>query len=409
MIKNSYPWSSRCTYLAQWTWVFTALALPLSVALTSIGFAASAILVLVSGKLPSFLKQSARSPIVWAILLLLLLVVGSMFYGTADLSSKLSFLKHYSKLLYIPLLLPLLQSDVWRERASIAFIAGVSVIAILTLLATLAHITIVPLHSNESGYHNHIAMSFMMAFAIYMCLFKCSLSSWRGRIYWLLVLIMSSQLFFVNTGRIGYLAFIILIPVFVFSRFKFKQSVAALCLFFLVGAAIYMLSPTLKYRVQQVASGIETYHDTNFSKDASTKLRLQFWQHSFELIKQKPWFGFGASSFQDVYFKNYGVPQDFSKRLYTPHNDYFNITVQMGLIGFAALLLLYIILLVETKHLTSYYRPAAFGLVISFAICANTGSLLYLSVLGHFLVYFICVFFYPSADKRLLNNDNNSR
>ena len=95
---------------------------------------------------------------------------------------------------------------------------------------------------------------------------------------------------------------------------------------------IGMLSPVLKDRVAFIYHDLQEYKQGNVN--TSLGLRAEYMRHSFQIIKQKPLFGFGTGSFATEYSKTRGPNVNVTdKTLGDPHNSYVHIWVQLGLVG----------------------------------------------------------------------------
>lgn len=83
--------------------------------------------------------------------------------------------------------------------------------------------------------------------------------------------------------------------------------------------------------------------------------RVALYATSFEMIKDRPWFGFGFgmdtfNNYKSLYYASWaGVPAQYAAVVFVPHNEFLRIMVLMGIPGLLAYLLL----------LWTLYRPLA--------------------------------------------------
>jgi O-antigen ligase len=71
----------------------------------------------------------------------------------------------------------------------------------------------------------------------------------------------------------------------------------------------------------------------------SARVRVEYWLAGAEMIKEKPFYGFGLGSFGRVYAK-YKLPQ--AEEVQTAHNDFLQAGTELGIIGFLIFLSIFI-------------------------------------------------------------------
>lgn len=163
--------------------------------------------------------------------------------------------------------------------------------------------------------------------AIYIIVFILMIAAKTGIISLaiiLIVLLIKSK----NNRKLSYAMALLLIPVFVFSAFKF---------------------PFLKERF--ITSFAFDYGEENGGVWNSNTLRLAIWASTIDAIKESPIFGFGPGDGQlalenayldkgfvfGLYYKHHpGIPQ------YNAHNEFLSTALDLGLIGLVPLVLLFI-------------------------------------------------------------------
>jgi O-antigen ligase/Flp pilus assembly protein TadD len=84
-----------------------------------------------------------------------------------------------------------------------------------------------------------------------------------------------------------------------------------------VGVGIWFLSPMVQERVADALSG---------------NIRTHIWADTWDLIRDKPWVGFGGGSFRYV-FPRY-ITKVFANYLRYAHNDYLHFAAEYGVVGF---------------------------------------------------------------------------
>lgn len=104
---------------------------------------------------------------------------------------------------------------------------------------------------------------------------------------------------------------------------------------------------TILHRVQIAATEFKEYSPKVDLSDSSVGLRLLMWENSLQLIKRKPWSGYGG----DPVFKNNieRYSADLSQQgvswisTYGPHNEFLNFTLRWGLTGILAYCSIYML------------------------------------------------------------------
>jgi O-antigen ligase len=101
---------------------------------------------------------------------------------------------------------------------------------------------------------------------------------------------------------------------------------------FLIGVLSFIFVPVVKQRLVPL---------TNWQQDVSTRVRLQIWQKSIEVWRSSPVFGVGI-----MHYPRFDVPEAIvpgrSKDLNHAHSNYFQMLTCLGVLGFAAYLMLWL-------------------------------------------------------------------
>jgi O-antigen ligase len=115
-----------------------------------------------------------------------------------------------------------------------------------------------------------------------------------------------------------------------------KTAVFAVILFIpLIVLFVYLVKPEISRRFDTVAN-MET-------GDASFQTRLKIWQGTIEMIKHNPRIGSGIGSYVWA-FPNFKPPK-LDKKAHFAHNDYLHITSEMGILAFAVMVWILIVLI----------------------------------------------------------------
>ncbi|WP_342227256.1 O-antigen ligase family protein [Rickettsiella endosymbiont of Rhagonycha lignosa] len=290
----------------------------------------------------------------WSIALIVLLAI-SLSYTIASLKHGLSALFHYTKLLYIPFLLPLVTSLELRKRIIYCLISSAIVASLLILLThwnilsvSLFRYSSVLFGQQPEGYLvNPIPASVILAFAFYFSL-DFFLKE-KHKFYFLpIAIFLFFSLFSVNSERTGCFIAIILLVFLLFRYTTSKNYTWPLLMVLLLSFLSYQIFPTFQYRVKDLVSNFSTQ---SASQNTSIGLRIQFALNSFTIIKQHPLLGVGVGGFPQAYKKTGGMVVVANTLLNDPHNSYLLIAVQLGIIGLVVYVLILLSAWIEVKKL----------------------------------------------------------
>ncbi|RAP37600.1 hypothetical protein B1207_05355 [Legionella quinlivanii] len=324
----------------------------------------------------------------WSLLALSLffLALTASFWSPASWGEKWLVIEKYSKFVYLPLLtLGFMEADT-RRKAVHAFLAGMLLTCILSILQSK---NIIPggQVNADAIFRNHIMTGIMMSFAAYLSAYYFFQGKTTARYaYALVYLLCTYQVLFISTGRTGYVIYFLLMTTLACQLFSRKQALIAITLILALFAVCYKLSPAMNFGIHQVKAELDYYHAY---KDTSVGYRLQFHNFAKQLFKQHPLFGNGTASFTYEFKIHKPVPS-WDRRLLEPHSQYWLIAVEFGLAGILLFAAFYLGLLSAANRLREY-RFTAFALLLVFAVGNISDSLLFYSGSGYFFIAFMAL------------------
>jgi O-antigen ligase len=139
-------------------------------------------------------------------------------------------------------------------------------------------------------------------------------------------------------GRTGYLVLVLLTLYLGYVCRRFTGLVVAALFAGAVFTTAFVLPSTLHERTELA---VEEFHQAQpkVASQTSVGRRLEFYRNSLAIIRDHPWIGVGTGGFPYAYEKQIaGTDMAPTRNL---HNEYLNIMVQLGIIGFAVLLALF--------------------------------------------------------------------
>lgn len=365
----------------------TLLALPLSSTAKSIFLSISVLAILLTptyrtGLTSLFAKGWCRA----AIFLFCIALVGCL-WSPASLSEKILVLEKYSKLLYLPILVLGFRYAKTRNNSLHAFLLAMIITSGLSVLKFHGYLPFLDINP-DGVFRNHIMVGFMLALAAYLsALFFYQQQGRKRLIYGFLFLLFSYHEFFVNIGRTGYVIYFLLMGLLILQLCSWRQAVVGILALFAVLTLVYTQNTKVNTRINEIVWEYNRYHQNDVVSGVG--FRLQFHKFAHQLFNRHPLLGNGTGSFT-YYFRTERPVPAWSHTLLEPHNQYWLVASEFGLLGVAALFLLFFSLFKASLHLDTM-RPIAFAMLIPFILGNLTDSLLFYSGSGYFFILFMAL------------------
>ena len=221
---------------------------------------------------------------------------------------------------------------------------------------------------------SYVAMYSLLGMFISLEFFSHKSLNGKVRLLWLIAaLFLFISLYFLSS-RAAYLAVLIIIPVFLWIKFK-PRKLNILAIFSLI--IILGLVSFLYLKNQRVSIYFDKSTDPTILNDG----RLEIWKSALKVVKKSPLFGAGIGDYYEALdneFKQSGFTTGYYKD-FNAHNQYFEILCIAGISGF----LIFLTIL---------------GLMIAFAV--KDRNLLY----GAFLLMMLIFFSFESILSRFAGN-----
>lgn len=327
-----------------WLLVLLAFVLPLSTSLVSVITIVLLVCWLLEGRFHEKLSEVAANPLCLAVFL----YIGVLVLGLAwseNVGEGVAVIRKHWKIMVFPVLLTAVRWD-WRRRTVGAFIAGVSAVMILNLLdrAQVFNMLGLETFSQTTLLANHIIYTPMLAFAAYLVVHTILWDKelgYKHRLLLPLALLMSCTIF-LTKGRMGQLAFFVLLALLIwqyYHRNRWRAVLFSLLSFMLIFTTAYTFSPQFQSRIIDVHHEIETLSD---NPETSVGLRLIWWQNAWIVVQQSPWFGVGTGDYTAAYAAVHQArtPQ-ISVHTGNPHNQYLYTAIRLGALGVVSLLAMF--------------------------------------------------------------------
>ena len=166
----------------------------------------------------------------------------------------------------------------------------------------------------------------------------------RAAIMIVFALVFLADIFLIYVSKTGVLVTVALIGLFVVQAEGWRRLLLIAAPIALVVAVALFLSGPAQRRLVEIATDIHAIDNNKGSSEAtiSTASRIDFWSKAIEFIKEAPLVGHGTGSTKSLYQSLEATrPSPYGEAVPDPHNQFFAIAIQVGLVGGALLLLMW--------------------------------------------------------------------
>jgi O-antigen ligase len=298
--------------------------------------------LLYSGDYRSKWLTVKESPLFWPILGLSAITCCAAILLERPQNSFWSGFFHYQ--IYIVLLFFIsVGSGDWQKRAVTAFFVGALYAATLYYLNLLQVLPNIEIFANYLVYRGNksILLGILLAIAAGWMLYEMASLTDR-RWLWLRVsafLYVVIALLFLAKTRTASLIFVLLCLLFFLKYLTMSwRSVLWILGFVLLLTVTWLSASNLRLRTIGTIDDINAFSQGQQISDDG--IRLEMYSVTSKIIAEKPWTGHGIATWPSQYQKHAkGLPSEGTR---TPHNDYLFYTAEIGLIGLAALLWIWV-------------------------------------------------------------------
>jgi O-antigen ligase len=325
--------------------VATAATLPVSTSGQAIALSAFVVLAILTVKREQWLATIMTPAAAIPVGLYALIVIGMLWSPTPFAPG--GGVGHYAKLLLVPVAMACAFTPRQGLQVGYGFLAGCLVILVLSFLSFFVHLPSPFSHAMDGvPVKDNAVQSGCFA----LCAFGLALggvSTWvegnrhRAVAMMILALVFLADVFMIYISKTGILMTAALVGLFVVQAGGWRRSLLIATPIVLIAAIALWSSGPAQRRLAQIATDIHAVDDGKASSEAtlSTASRLDFWSKAVEFIGQAPWFGHGTGSTKSLYQSLEATrPSPYGEAVPDPHNQFFAIAIQVGLVGGAILL-----------------------------------------------------------------------
>jgi O-antigen ligase len=333
--------------LAGWLATGVAVSLPWSTSATAILIVLWLVCVVPTLDAAAMRRELTSAAGGLPVLLWVLAAVG-MVWADVAWHERFGGLGGFNRLLVIPLLLAQFRRSEHGNRVFYGFFASVLVVMIvswaLVLLPWLSWRG--KMQMPGIPVKNYISQSIEFSICAFVLLGLAFERGQTGR--WRSVVgvvalagLFLANIFFVVTGRTALLIVPLLALLLGWRQFGWKGLFGAGALGCLVGATVWLASPYLRERLVISLNELRAYETSDAYN--STGLHLEFLKKSLSFVEAAPIIGHGTGSIPEQ-FQNAAIGETGSAAEATvnPHNQIFAVAIQLGLVGAAVLVAMWL-------------------------------------------------------------------
>jgi O-antigen ligase len=309
-----------------------------------------------------------------------LLHVAGTAYSPGTRADMLHALDKAAPVLLIPLLISLGPGIEWRDRVLWALMAAVGLTLALSFLVWMG---LMPESTIIKGtqfdavvFKKKITHGVLMAFGAFLFALNArEAADLRWRLVWALGAALAAfNVLFMVQGRTGQLVLMALLLYFLISSFRWRGLLAAVAAGLAIGGTVYLTpSSSLHQRTLTTLNEIQDWQAG--IPPTLANMRLEAWSNGLKIVRENPLFGVGTGGFFAAYVKQVEGTSMIAVR--QPENQYLFTTVELGIIGLAALLALFAMQWRLASRLTTRTdTDLARGLVLTMAVGCMFNSFL---------------------------------
>lgn len=388
----------------------TGAAIPLSTALQNLTIALIFVVTMCASSMRHQIGKALKNKLVITSILLYLVVLLWTFKSHAPHKDIVHMVVKMRTFLLLPFILSFFSVANNRVSACYGFALGAIITCVMSIVffITKAHILnsgIEPWNGpfgdwavfRYHTYHNYFIAMMILVLVSVLVYYGKTLSK-NSKIFIYVVMLFSViDVLYIVQGRAGQILFIIMLGL-LFLLWNFRKGLVVLAIIGVATLAVIYTSPAIHSGIHHAEADISQYDDGNAR--TSVGARIEFEKYSEILIKKKPLLGYGTGSFHYEYYNITHFPKGAPRH---PHNDFYWLWVELGLLGpILLILVIFWTCYYGIKQHTPEGRLAAV-VSISYAIGALQGGFFTDNISGAAFVIMIGILLNGATFIRLFN------
>ena len=343
--------------------VGVVVALPWSTSVASI-LLVLWLLTLIPTLDPRDLRDVMRHPAAWLPVALVIVGAAGMLWADVSWKERIRSFEPFARLLVLPLLFAQFRHS---ERAHWVFI-GFLVSCLALLAVSFAGMLAGGIGGRFKTYGVPVRDYIAQSGEFILCaagLFYVAMMNWSERRlgYAIAALALAAfflvNVFFVAPSRTALVTVPILLILFAVTQCRWTQMLALLAAIAVLVGIVWVSSPKVQERLTGIYTEVQEHRTNNTPTSAG--LRVEFWTKALEMVRQSPLIGHGTGSIRELFVRASAEGTALSRTV-NPHNQTLTVAIQVGLIGAAVLIAMWL------SHLTLFFRGIGLAAWIGLAI-----------------------------------------
>jgi len=199
-------------------------------------------------------------------------------------------------------------------------------------------------------------------------------------------------------NKASLIAFLFIIILKVYSYFKNKKiAIVSILMLFIIATSLFVISPRYKgfnknFTINKSEIETKDYKKINNKNPNRTNFRVMLWSSAIELIQQNPIMGIGAGGSHKRLYEVFAVKRQWydKNEKYHTHNQYLQVFLDLGIIGFFTFFLMFTFFLKNIKKVNNNKDKI---LIINFLVIVGI-NFLFESVFERYSgISFYCFFY----------------
>ena len=346
IVVNESARAPRLVQIADGLATAVMVSLPWSTSATSI-LIALWLIALVPTLDPSSVRREVLSaagglpPLLWA-----LGAVG-MLWADVSWSDRIAGLSGFHKLLFIPLLLAQFRRSGHAKWVILGFLASSVVLLVVSWALVLTPGIPWRWRGHKSlgvPVKDYIMQSVIFAICAFGLLGQAA-ERWRVRAPHSIVLLLVALAFIANiayvaTARTTLVVMAVMFVLFAVRQFGWKGALGAALIGALLTGAVWASSPYLRQRVSAAVEELQIYGAGDVN--TPTGLRIEYWKKSLAFIAEAPLIGHGTGTIPALFRRDTTATTNPALITTNPHSQILAVMIELGLIGAAALIAMWL-------------------------------------------------------------------
>ena len=368
--------------VSRWSVIALGASIPVSTALDNVLIAIVLVAWMLSARVCETIKFSLKNKWLLFPLLLFVLLAAGTLVGDSPWREALAYLAKYMDLLFIPVFAMAFCERETRFKALNAFAITIAIIVVLSYLIRFSALPAMPFLTGDAAsptvFKLKITHSILVAFGTFLFVWLAgATASPRLRILWItFALLAAIDVLLLVQGATGYLTLGALLVLLGWERTGWRGIAYGTIALAALAVALLAVPNPFQQRILIIQQEIQQWRSGSaVTLNTSTGQRLGFYKNTLDIIAAHPVTGVGTGGFARAYARQVSGGESPATR--NPHNEFLNITAQIGIAGLLVLVLMFGAQWLSAKKLDSPMEQVLTrGLVLTLVAGCMVNSLL---------------------------------